>query len=1242
MDPLSAASSIIAVLQLTGTVVKYLNGVKNASSAIKALLLEVSTVQGILTSIKDIGNEAKQTWISNDLIPDLIKLLKGLEKKLAPVQQATGLRRAKNKLAWPFKEGDFKVTLASVERLKLFFRLALQTDHFKDTQLGIERLQINTQDIRSRQIDMERRDILKWLSSYDVSANHNAACNKHEPTTRSWFFQLEEFKSWKGGSGGMIWIHGIPGCGKSILCSTVIEDVKQLCQAEESKTFTYFYFDFTNPKMGIVTNFLRSIIAQLAGRKKVLPESVRNLYHEYIQSRQGPDKGTLVTIVASIIESFESCYIILDALDECGSVENRKYVLDVLRTVLMMKAAEKHVHMLATSQKELDIQKDLEPVVSAQILMDAAKVDEDIRLHIHKQLDENDRLKRHPNSIKKEIIRSLVQKAHGMSVDQLKKVLKKTPETLSDTYDRILENISEDDVDLAHAAFQWLAVSQRPLYLDEVAEAAVLEPRKELDKEKRLQLPEDILEICSSLVTNVTTTIGGRKRVKIRFAHSSVEEYLVSNMIEQRPSGKFFITEFDAQESIATHCLSYIQMLHHLKSISEETTKEFPLLRYAAKYWPDHVLRVRSIGRLSSELETLVFEILAPQESTYFRHWLCVYDPDYPWRDEELETNLGKVPSSLYYGASFGMVEVVSFLLEKGVDANAPGGQYGSALQVAAWMGHKEIVRVLLKHGAKVDAQGGHQGCAVHMAAAKGNLQIVKLLLEYGADAHFPSGHYGSALHAAAENGQFEVVQLNKLGQTPLWLAAYNGYANVVRLLLEEKDVEPDSRNDSGHSPLWWAAQNGHEEVVKMLLDRKVQPDCKDPVGRTPLSFAAQNGHKEVVRLLLDQDGIDLNFGDECNITPLTRAAQNGHTVIVKVLLESGANPDPQRHTLIEILGVYVSAQVESKVEPSEDPPPCAENETVHHPLENDMSEKNKTWNEPSSLTALTLDKDLQLRWDGKRQDGCSSGVIVAKARAHSLIVVTGWIWDDVVHIRLYYLNAHNYLQEHAYTSSTGRTPGALNALNTKVSPFSQIAVTSWGDRNIYVFYQDDDLTIRELCGLVDRGGHSHWRPGSRIVIVAPGSFMGVVSWKRSTRTNLRLYYESENYTLRERCWDGPWDSNAGYYKLNITPEAPIAAIAWGSLGLEGSGYGGFYMRIYTIDESGNVVEILWRYGWVRPRIIAASIPNSKLAVVQRGCSDADLEIRVYCASQDNILNELGYSGEEWKTRVVTEIDFVL
>ena len=42
-----------------------------------------------------------------------------------------------------------------------------------------------------------------------------------------------------------------------------------------------------------------------------------------------------------------------------------------------------------------------------------------------------------------------------------------------------------------------------------------------------------------------------------------------------------------------------------------------------------------------------------------------------------------------------------------------------------------------------------------------------------------------------------------------------------MKLLLDRKEVNPDSRNNDGRTPLQYAAAYGNEEIVKLLLDRK-------------------------------------------------------------------------------------------------------------------------------------------------------------------------------------------------------------------------------------------------------------------------------------------------------------------------------------------------------------------------------------------------------------------------------------
>jgi len=156
-----------------------------------------------------------------------------------------------------------------------------------------------------------------------------------------------------------------------------------------------------------------------------------------------------------------------------------------------------------------------------------------------------------------------------------------------------------------------------------------------------------------------------------------------------------------------------------------------------------------------------------------------------------------------------------------------------------------------------------------------------------------------SGLHCASFFGIVELVasltkaqgcEINQgdcIGYTPLLWAARNGHDGVVRLLLEQEDVDPDRPNDGNNTPLSWAANNGHEEVVKLLLDRNdVDPNRPDENDRTPLGCAAAEGHEGVVKLLLGRNDVDPNAPDNQCGTPLSWAADNGHEGVVKLLLD--------------------------------------------------------------------------------------------------------------------------------------------------------------------------------------------------------------------------------------------------------------------------------------------------------------------------------------------------------------------
>jgi ankyrin repeat domain-containing protein 50 len=194
--------------------------------------------------------------------------------------------------------------------------------------------------------------------------------------------------------------------------------------------------------------------------------------------------------------------------------------------------------------------------------------------------------------------------------------LKSLPKTLDDTYARILKNIDENDQQEARRALLWLAFSQRPLIIAEVAEAAVVDPQSNppFDTENRLLDPcNNILEILGSLVVVSSKHVLGASldgnskhdldlqndfgdasdkllSEEIRLAHFSVKEYLVSERIKDGEASKFGVTNISANHFIAESCLLYIFHYDEFESKtgSLEDLERFPLLRYSCKWWYIH------------------------------------------------------------------------------------------------------------------------------------------------------------------------------------------------------------------------------------------------------------------------------------------------------------------------------------------------------------------------------------------------------------------------------------------------------------------------------------------------------------------------------------------------------------------------------------------------------------------------------------------------------------------------------
>ncbi|KAF2015084.1 HET-domain-containing protein, partial [Aaosphaeria arxii CBS 175.79] len=125
----------------------------------------------------------------------------------------------------------------------------------------------------------ERLDkIHKWLSAPDPSTNYHKADKLRQEDTGLWLLNGSKFTKWKKRAASRLWLYGIPGCGKTVLSSTIINHLLQHCNDDRSKVVAYFYFDFNDARKQDPELMLRSLLCQLLQRSFTIPKVVDTLF----------------------------------------------------------------------------------------------------------------------------------------------------------------------------------------------------------------------------------------------------------------------------------------------------------------------------------------------------------------------------------------------------------------------------------------------------------------------------------------------------------------------------------------------------------------------------------------------------------------------------------------------------------------------------------------------------------------------------------------------------------------------------------------------------------------------------------------------------------------------------------------------------------------------------------------------------------------------------------------------------
>jgi ankyrin repeat protein len=318
--------------------------------------------------------------------------------------------------------------------------------------------------------------------------------------------------------------------------------------------------------------------------------------------------------------------------------------------------------------------------------------------------------------------------------------------------------------------------------------------------------------------------------------------------------------------------------------------------------------------------------------------------------------------TALFWACEAGHVKIARMLIEKGALLDCQNGHRETTLMLASGPYPKmEIFKLLLHAGANVNISSRDGTTALSNAVVglcsevsdtenTGCMQIMQALLEKKANPNVVvkdsrDRRFGevdrSVLHEVVDVGNLAVTRLllgngadvnrtDKIGVTPLMIAANNNHQSIAQLLLDNRADVKATFSAKG-TAISLAAAAGHESIVQLLIDHThltgsvaerwttsarlthaiqdkkdlevtkllsegADPTLTDLAMRNSLHLAADCGHESIVLVLLEHNS-DIEataFGDVFEMTALDIAVSQGHENIVQRLLDRGARTEPK------------------------------------------------------------------------------------------------------------------------------------------------------------------------------------------------------------------------------------------------------------------------------------------------------------------------------------------------------------
>ncbi|KAL8950879.1 MAG: hypothetical protein Q9222_003113 [Ikaeria aurantiellina] len=810
--------------------------------------------------------------------------------------------------SWKTFDTRFRQILDSLERHKDLIESEKGTLVVVEVQKTREIAEAQSKEAVERAGREKVNVLVEKLDPTDYGRDQYAASEqRRQHSSGAWILQNPSLSRWSdlnAECNPLLYLHGIPGAGKTIISSFVIERLME----EKSEPVLYFYCKQNHTGKLSFTDVLSSLLAQLIRHDSAIAACI----YDMCASKDRLGVLSLLENLAEIaFESQAGCFVVIDGLDECDPREAERIIrwlvtrqktpeqgnVSQLRLLFVGQRTETLLQTLNPAVKiSLDIPEHQSDIVK-YVVEASKKLRDEFGLDAQTEAQIAKRVTTAASSMflfAKLVMENLLNQVTQSDVLQQLEP-DSFPVDLEAAYERICETAFKDGPQKKAVIkiIGWTVCTSRKLRWREVQAAFYVVPGQNHSDYNGRKLRKTCKQLCGSLVDLSTQPNDPPNEAILEIVHHTARGYLIQ---------KGLINQSLQHLEMANFCLDYLLSSPLTVEISKEALGRhcesgfYALHEYALVHWFDHYLQVIDdrVDNANEAQVSLISKYRSLLENTDDSESISMRfretDPDQTAeifddsprdaRSRDLRYQVGpmtsrirKVIEAMVEGfkdddpARFTLCDIYGFRAFK-------CGKVDCHHYLEGFDTRSERDRHLQKHDRPHICI--HKGCPFQVLGFEHHRQLQKHL---------------ETAHATEDEDRFTFPKARKKNADTLCKAAARGdIAAVQELLGQGHAIEQPSRTNGGQTPLILAAGNGHSHVLRLLLEKGANAWYRGPRQPRVNAFdaAIASGDLETMYYLLNTPEVHshLKPDDESLASILKSACRMRRTAMVKLILD--------------------------------------------------------------------------------------------------------------------------------------------------------------------------------------------------------------------------------------------------------------------------------------------------------------------------------------------------------------------